>query len=334
MPGTSPPRTHFVGCGRLGLTLGRLFVHARAIEPVAVWTRSRASAEAACSFIGGGRPAPAPANLGPAGLGPADLVFVLTPDADLEAAALALASSGTPLEGAAVIHASGAVSSEALAPLREHGAAVASIHPIRSFTRAEVADDALVGVVCGVEGDARALARATPIFESAGARLVHIEPEAKPLYHAAAVLACNHLVGLLETSMQAYVAAGMPRDLALAALSPLVRGTVENALARGPEGALSGPIARGEAALVTTHMERLAAVSPELASVYRDLAQQTLPLARRAQTTSSDRLDAVAAALSAPLSAALSSASPSDVGSSVSPSAARPNGVVPVPDED
>lgn len=292
MPAGEPLRTHFVGCGRLGLTLGRLFVRAGSIAPGAIWTRSRATAEAACRFIGGGI-----AVAHPADFAAVDLILLLTPDADLEAATEVLASSGAPLEGVAVIHASGALASDVLAPLRAHGAAIAGIHPIRSFPRAEETDHALADVVCGVEGDAAALEVAVPIFASAGARIVHIEPEAKPVYHAAAVLACNHLVGLVESSLQAYQAAGLTRELALAALGPLVRGTVENVFERGPEAALSGPIARGEAAIVRGHVAHLAAISPELAGVYRALAKQTLPLARRANTTGRDRLDAVAAAL-------------------------------------
>ena len=292
MPPAPPPRTHFVGCGRLGLTLGRLFTERGLIAPADVLTRSLGSAEAACAFIGGGRAIERASELGPA-----ELVLVLTPDADLAATAEALARTALDFDGVAVVHASGALSSELLAPLRERGAAVASVHPIRSFAVAERRDDVLEGIVCGAEGDAQALALATPIFEAAGARIVRIEPDAKPLYHAAAVLACNHLVGLVESSLQAYAAAGVDRASAMAALEPLVRGTVDNLFERGPAGALSGPIVRGEAELVARQIDGLTAVSPELGAVYRVLAGQTLPLARTVEGTDPDRLDAVSAAL-------------------------------------
>ena len=72
-----------------------------------------------------------------------------------------------------------------------------------------------------------------------------------------------------------------------------MRGTVDNVFARGPVGALSGPIVRGEAELVSKQIDRLAAVSPILGEVYRLLAMQTLPLAREAESADATRLDAV-----------------------------------------
>jgi predicted short-subunit dehydrogenase-like oxidoreductase (DUF2520 family) len=292
MSPASPPRTHLIGCGRLGLSLGRLFAERGWIEPADVLTRSIDAARAATAFIGGGR---AVARVDD--LGPADLVFVWTPDSELRTVAEALAGSTLLLEGVAVVHASGALSSEMLAPLRARGAAVASVHPIRSFAAAERLDDGLDGVVCGAEGDAEALAVAVPIFEAAGARAVRIEADAKPLYHAAAVLACNHLVGLIESAVQVYAAAGIDRDIAMAALAPLVRGTVDNVFARGPAGALSGPIVRGEAELVSTQISRLDAVSTTLGDVYRALAHQTLGLARGLVNADAARLDALERAL-------------------------------------
>ena len=292
MAPSAPPRTHFIGCGRLGTTLGRLFAARGAITPGDVLTRSRASAAAAVALIGGGRAIETLAELAPA-----DLVFVVTPDADLATTAEALASAPVDLEGAAIIHTSGALSSALLAPLRARGAHVASVHPIRSFAAVEQRDDVLEGVVCGAEGDPEALDVALPLFEQAGARTVRIESGAKTLYHAAAVLACNHLVGLVESSLQAYEAAGLDRDTAAAALEPLVRGTVDNVFARGPAGALSGPIVRGEAELVAAQIARLTGVSPALGELYRLLAGQTLPLARDVEGADAGRLDAVARVL-------------------------------------
>lgn len=283
------PRTHFVGCGRLGLTLGSLFADAGSIEVADIVTRSLESATAARAFIGAGRPL---ARL--TDLGSADMILLLTPDADLAATARQLAATEVALEGVAVVHTSGALSSDVLAPLRAKGASIASLHPIRSFAAAEHDARALDGVVCGAEGDEGALALARPMFEQAGARIVAIEAEAKTLYHAAAVLACNHLVGLVESSLQAYAASGIDRDLALAALAPLVRGTVENVLEHGPEGALSGPIVRGEAAVVRKQLTALGRVSTELADVYRVLARQTLPLVRRLDGADPERTEAVA----------------------------------------
>lgn len=284
----APPRTHFIGCGRVGLTLGRLFSRRGLIEPGCVLTRSPATAGAAVAFMGGGRAVTRVRDLERA-----DLLLVLTTDSEVERVAHRLLEAQAPLQGTAVVHASGALSSEVLAPLRALGARVASIHPIRSFAAALEADDVLSGVVCGAEGDREALDVVAPLFAACGARVVTIEPGAKRLYHAAAVLACNHLVGLVESSLEVYAAAGVDRALALEALGPLVRGTLDNVFARGPEHALSGPIVRGEADLVAEQLALLGRVSKRLRAIYRDLALQTLPLARRAGAADPARLDAL-----------------------------------------
>ncbi len=291
----APPaalRTHFIGCGRLGVSVARLFATRGSIEPGQVLTRSLESARAAVDFIGAGE---AVASI--ESLERADLVFIATPDADLARSAETLASAPIDLDGAVVVHTSGALGSDVLGVLREQGASVASVHPIRSFAVAEARDDLLEGTVCGAEGDAAALDVALPLFEQAGARTVRIESGAKTLYHAAAVLACNHVVGLVEASLQTYEAAGVDRATAMAALEGLVGGTVTNVFERGPAGALSGPIVRGEADIVARQRTALRAVSPALETIYALLAQQTLPLARRVAGTDADRLDAVERAL-------------------------------------
>jgi predicted short-subunit dehydrogenase-like oxidoreductase (DUF2520 family) len=278
----------------VGLTLGRLFTHRNLIEPVNVLTRSHASAQAACDFIGGGRPVDRANDLEPF-----DLLCLFTSDAAIAAVVAALVEADVALRDTSVVHASGALSSELLAPLRPRGAHVASMHPIRSFATPSTREDVLDAVVCGAEGDARALAVAEPLFVAAGARVVTLATSAKRLYHAAAVLSCNHLVGLVESSLQAYAAAGVERALALEALEALVRGTVDNIFDRGPEHALSGPIVRGEADLVAGQLDDLARVSPRLRRVYRDLALQTLPLARDATASEPSLLDALADVLAA-----------------------------------
>jgi predicted short-subunit dehydrogenase-like oxidoreductase (DUF2520 family) len=283
------PRLCFVGCGRLGLSLGRLFTDRGVARVDQIVTRSRRSALAACDFIQAGRPVDRIADLRAL-----EIVLIATPDADLDGACEALAAANVSLDGVTVCHLSGALPSSLLSPLRDKGADVASIHPIRSFTHPEVGDDVLLDVVCGAEGDGQAINRLAPLFEACGARVVPIDPAAKTLYHTAAVLACNGLVGLLEASLRCYEAAGLTREMAGAAVAPLVRGTVENILQRGPAGALSGPIVRAEVDVVARQLSALEDVSDDILAAYRALARITLPLARGVSTAEVDRLDALA----------------------------------------
>ena len=100
------------------------------------------------------------------------------------------------------------------------------------------------------------------------------------MYHAGAVAASNYLVTLLDFATRHLQALGADRRQALQALLPLVRGTLANVERLGIPGALTGPIARGDAATVAGHVAALRQRAPELLELYRVLARQTIPLAK------------------------------------------------------
>ena len=106
------------------------------------------------------------------------------------------------------------------------GAAIASIHPIRSFAVPEKIIHDFAGTYGGIEGDQRALDILAPLFTAIDAQLVTIKSEEKILYHAAAVFASNYLVTLLDTAVRTYAQVGIPQDVALKIeLAPLVKTT-------------------------------------------------------------------------------------------------------------
>lgn len=57
-------------------------------------------------------------------------------------------------------------------------------------------------------------------------------------------------------------------------IAPLARAALENTLRRG-QGALTGPVARGDAAAVAAHLVALAEADPELAEAYRSASLRT-----------------------------------------------------------
>src|SRR5690606_41923279 len=69
-----------------------------------------------------------------------------------------------------------------------------------------------------------------------------------------------------------------PGGLAERLLAPLASAALDNALRRG-QSALTGPVARGDAAAVAAHLDALDAADPGVAQAYRALP---LPTARRA----------------------------------------------------
>lgn len=271
------PTLNIVGAGHVGRTLGRLFAARGVFAIQDVCTRGAASALAGVAFIGAGH-----AVDDVTALRSADVWMLAVADDAIGAVAQALASAGA-WDGAIVFHCSGAKASNELAPLRALGAHVASLHPIRSFADPATVATAFDGTYCGVEGDTEALALLLPAFEAIGARPLPIDAAAKTVYHAASVFAANYLVTVLDAALRAYEAAGIPPDVARELARPLAGETLNNVLRLGPVAALSGPIARGDAATVARQQAAVTAWNAPTGALYDALATATWDLARRKQ---------------------------------------------------
>ena len=270
-----------IGGGKVGRTLGRLWVDARCVVLVDVVNRSPHSAQEAALFIGAGRPIDSYGDLQPA-----DIYLIATPDDHIEQSCHTLAETGVLNSASIVFHCSGAKSASILRAAAQCGAAVASIHPIRSFASPEQLIADFAGTYCGAEGDPRALATLNKLFAAIGATLVAIDSECKILYHAAAVFASNYLVTLLDAAQQAYIEAGVAPDTALKLMEPLVRATVDNVFRLGPAPALTGPIARGDLATVRVQQQAVTDWQSGYGDLYREFAKLTMELAARRKTES------------------------------------------------
>ncbi len=108
-------------------------------------------------------------------------------------------------------------------------------------------------------------------------RPFEIPEERRAVYHAAASIASNFLVALEESAADLLADAGAPDAREL--LAPLVLRTAANWSERGA-AALTGPIARGDEATVTRHLEALRETAPELVPLYETLAARTRALRR------------------------------------------------------
>jgi predicted short-subunit dehydrogenase-like oxidoreductase (DUF2520 family) len=266
---------NIVGAGHVGRALGSLFA-ARAVFAVQdVLTRGIDSARAAVGFIGAGQALDAGTLPRPAA------VWMLAVSDDRIAAVAAMLAASVTVRGAVVFHCSGAKASTELDVLRQAGAHIASVHPVRSFADpAAVAAD-FDGTFCGVEGDEEALALLLPAFAAIGARPVRIDAAAKTVYHAASVFASNYLVTVLDAALRAYQAAGIPSAVALELARPLASESLANVFRLGPETALSGPIARGDVATVARQQAAVGAWDGPTGALYEALATATWDLARR-----------------------------------------------------
>jgi predicted short-subunit dehydrogenase-like oxidoreductase (DUF2520 family) len=268
-----------VGAGKVGRTLARLWHDAHCVVVHDVLNRSQRSAEEACTFIGAGRAIASYSDMHPAAI-----YLIATPDDDIEQTCNALAATGLLNPASIVFHCSGAKTSAILHAAAHCGATVASVHPIRSFANPEQLITHFAGTYCGAEGDPRALAILGKLFAAIGGNMVAINSEHKILYHAAAVLASNYLVTLLDLAQHTYMEAGVAPDAALQLMEPLVRATVDNVFKLGPRAALTGPIARGDMATVRLQQDAMDVWQPKYGDLYRDFAKLTVELAARRKT--------------------------------------------------
>jgi predicted short-subunit dehydrogenase-like oxidoreductase (DUF2520 family) len=269
-----------------------MWARAGVFEVQDVLTRSRESAAQGVKFIGAGQPV---GHLDE--MRGADVWMIATRDDAIVPSCETLAASGKITPDDIVFHVSGATPSSDLGPAREQGARVASVHPIKTFTDAEAAVQSFPGTFCAAEGDAQALMVLKPAFEKIGAQVFDIASEAKPVYHAGGVFACNYLVALIEAALRAHEKAGIPRAASLKALEPMVRETVDAIFDKGPAKALTGPISRGDAATVKRQLDRVREWDRGLGELYSNLGLLAVALAEADQRLDARRSAELRAAL-------------------------------------
>ncbi len=260
-----------IGAGRVGGGLARaLAAHGYRVGAVA--SRRRTSADALASHLPGCDARDTPQEVADA----CDLVFIATPD---DAIGPVAASVGWR-PGTAVVHCSGAVEIDALAPAQVAGAQVGGFHPMQIFEDPASAVRALAGATIALEAGEPLLGRLRAMAEAIGGRPITLPPGARVVYHASASFASPFVVVMLEEAARLWEGIGLTADDALAALLPLARGTLDIVARGGTARATRGPAARGDVGTTTRHLEALGAADPEAARVYRFLLRKALPLAR------------------------------------------------------
>lgn len=190
-----------------------------------------------------------------------DLVVIAAPDAAIPGVAAMI----DPHPDVVIAHLSGSLG---LAPLAGHRRR-AVLHPLVALPDAERGADRLVGAWFGLAADGDPLVET--IVDELHGRIVRVAEADWPRYHAAAVIASNHLVALLGQVERVAAALHAPLDAYL----DLARGALDDVAALGPAAALTGPVRRGDLATVERH---LASLPPEEQPAYRALAQEAARL--------------------------------------------------------
>ncbi|MBI2868426.1 MAG: DUF2520 domain-containing protein [Chloroflexi bacterium] len=271
----------FIGAGTVGTALAVL-LDRRGYRVVAVSSRTPASARNLAAQFKGVEVYEHNQDVADA----ADLVFITTPDAVIPVVAAELKWR----QGQSVIHCSGADSAATLEPARLAGAAAGCFHPLQTFAGVRQAIENIPGSTFALEAPEPLLGTLKEMAAALGGYWIELKAGDKAAYHAAAVFACNYMVTLVKLAADLWESFGVPRDQAIRALLPLLRGTLNNIENIGLPGCLTGPIARGDSGTIQKHLETLKKSAPGLLPTYQELGRQTIPIAAAKGRASEARL--------------------------------------------
>ena len=287
----SVDEVHVLGCGALGRAWA--FALADLGVPVALGSRSADRAGGLATELAAAFPGVRARVLG-AGerlpVGSAWTILAVT-DAALAEVARTLARSAAPGQGV-VWHGSGPLGSRVLAPLAEHGRSVGKLHPLAALSASRDPGRRLRGAWFAVQGDAAARDAGHELVEAVGGRALDLSEGAGQAerYHAAATLVAGGAVALVAEAL-ALLEGAAPRDEARAALASLLASAAANLDELEPAVALTGPVARGDAGVVSAHLAALGQAPESTRRLYALLGAVGVDLAARGE-----RLDAEARA--------------------------------------
>ena len=277
-------RVGVVGAGRVGSALGAALARA-GHEVIAVSGVSEQSRSRAERLLPGAELMPADEVAAVA-----DFVLLAVPDDVLRPLVAGLADTGAWRPGQLAAHTSGAQGIGVLDPAAARGVLALALHPVMTFAGRPEDVDRLSGAAFGVTS----LDELRPVAESLvlemGGEPVWVPESARALYHASLTIASNHLVTLVNDALSLLSGAGVAEPARLAA--PLLSASLDNVLRLG-DGALTGPVSRGDIATVAAHLDTLHRSAPDVLPAYVAMARRTAERALASGRLSSEQAAAV-----------------------------------------
>jgi predicted short-subunit dehydrogenase-like oxidoreductase (DUF2520 family) len=273
-----------VGAGRVGSTLGAALARAghRVVAVTAVSSASLARAEKLLPGV--------PVRPSDEVVAAADLVLLAVPDDALRPLIAGLAETDAWRPGQLVAHTSGAQGISVLDPAAARGVMPLALHPVMTFVGRPEDLDRLDGAMFGVTSDDELRTVAEALVLEMGGEPVWVPEAARPMYHAALSIGSNHLVTVVADALSVLGQAGV--DSASQLIAPLVSASLDNVLRLG-DGALTGPVSRGDVATVSMHVRTLRDNAPDVLSAYRAMALRTAQRALAAGRLTDEQFAAV-----------------------------------------
>lgn len=200
------------------------------------------------------------------------LVLLTVPDDVLPGLVDGLANTAAVRAGQLIAHTSGRYGISVLDPVTRAGALPLALHPAMTFTGTSVDLQRLAGATFGVTAPEPLWPVAEALVVEMGSDPVRIAEEHRPLYHAALAHGANHLVTLVNDAMDLLRVAGVAEPDKV--LGPLLSAALDNSM-RQQDDALTGPVARGDAGTVASHIRYIDQTLPEATGAYVALARRS-----------------------------------------------------------
>ena len=290
---TCTPNTFIVGAGAVATALAGALRHG-GVPVLGLWGRREEQARQAGAVSG------VVAFSGetlPQSIASAQVVIVAVKDEAILEVSSRLVQEGVVHAQQVLLHCSGAVSAqEAFGATTQYVGGVATFHPLAAVTDGPVGATLFNGASFGIQGDERGKQIAVSLVQALGGRPLVLSGDQMASYHAAAALASNFLVTLLDAATGLLTRSGINRKEGLQALLTLAEGSLQRVREHGVDGGLTGPIRRGDTATIIRHLE---ALTPELQSLYRGLGLRTTAIARRLGMACGEDLEAIDSVLAA-----------------------------------
>lgn len=264
-------RIGIIGAGKVGTTLGKyLSIHGKNVT--GFYSRTHESADEAATFA----ETETYSSLCKL-VEKSDVIFITTPDGVIHQVWGELLHQD--ISNRIICHFSGSLSSHVFSGREEAGASGISMHPMYAFSDKFHSYEQFHTAYLTLEGDPEAVAVMKPMWEAIGHHVLTLKAKDKIKYHAAAAMASNEMLGLMQASLDILSECGFSEKDSMALLTPLVQGNIASMLEKGCVNALTGPVERGDAQTVRKHLQALE--GSKAGKIYQSLGSTMVELAKR-----------------------------------------------------
>jgi predicted short-subunit dehydrogenase-like oxidoreductase (DUF2520 family) len=259
-----------IGAGKVGYTLGKYFA-LHGFFVCGYYSRSKASAQDAAEFT----QSKYYDNISDLVMD-SDMLFFTVPDKAV--CEVWVQVKDLPISGKIICHASGALSCAVFEGIEETGAYGYSVHPFFAVSDRYHSYETLGNALFTVEGAKEQIGQVRKLLKTCGNPVVTIGREDKTRYHAAASIASNLVVGLIDLAEDELRQCGFTEEEARKALAPLALGNMQSVMEKGCMEALTGPAERADVQTIEGH---LSVLEGEDADIYRLLTKRLLAIAAK-----------------------------------------------------